>query len=242
MGAPRNDDDAPPLLAAEDVCVSLTGRVRVDRVGFRAEAGSVLAVLGPNGAGKSSLLAALAGVLPHTGTVRVRGQEARTLEARARSMAWVPDEVVLPDEMSLGLALGLDARNPFVETLGLTALVPARASEVSRGEAKRAQLAAALGSRREVLLLDEPFGALDPRQLRELLPVFREATRERAVVVTVHQMRTAELIADRILLLVGGRPIAHGTLDELRARVEMPGASLDRVFLALLDREAPRAA
>lgn len=241
MSDPRNAD-APPLLAAVDVSVSLGGRARVDRVGLGVGRGSVLVVLGPNGAGKSSLLAALAGVLPHTGRVSLRGEAATTLEARARSIAWMPDEIVLPDEMSLGLALGLHAGNPFVAKLGLESLVPARASEVSRGEAKRAQLAAALGSAREVLLLDEPFGALDPRQLRELLPVFREATRERAVVVTVHQMKTAELIADQILLLVSGRAIAHGTLETLRARAELPGASLDEVFLALLDAEARRAA
>jgi ABC-type multidrug transport system ATPase subunit len=149
----------------------------------------------------------------------------------------MPDDVLLPQEASLGDALGLSRDDALVGTLELSSLLSARATEVSKGEAKRAQLAATLKLGRPVVLLDEPFGAFDPRQLRALLPLFRGAVAEVAVVVTVHQMRTAEIVADRLLLLSGGRAIAFGTLDELRARIDAPRASLDDIFLRLLDAE-----
>jgi ABC-type multidrug transport system ATPase subunit len=115
-------------------------------------------------------------------------------------------------------------------------LLSRRAHEVSRGELKRAQLCACLLEPKPVLLLDEPFAAFDPRQLRALLPAFEAAVSERVTLVTVNQMSTAELVAARILLLSEGSVVALGTPRELRASVAMPDAPFDDVFLALLER------
>jgi ABC-type multidrug transport system ATPase subunit len=153
----------------------------------------------------------------------------------------MPEADVLPEEATLGTALGLAARDGLVETFGLGPLLDARATEVSRGEAKRAQLCAALRLGRPIALLDEPFAAFDPLQLRRLLPQFRAAVRGAGVLVTVHQMRTAELVADRLLLLCEGRAIACGTPEELRRRAGAESAALDEVFLRLLDQEEGRA-
>jgi ABC-type multidrug transport system ATPase subunit len=114
-------------------------------------------------------------------------------------------------------------------------LLGVRGNELSRGEQKRCQLCAALDVERPVIVLDEPLGAFDPRQLRSLLPVLREAATTRAIALTVHQMRSAELVADRIVLLAGGRLIATGTAAELRAQAGLADTPFDDVFLALLD-------
>jgi ABC-type multidrug transport system ATPase subunit len=86
-----------------------------------------------------------------------------------------------------------------------------------------------------LLLLDEPFGALDPLQVREVVPIVREACAERAVLVTIHQLSLAERIADRIALLSAGEWVAVGTAAELRTRAGLsPSAALDDVFVSLL--------
>ncbi len=221
------------------------GGLEVDAVGarfglasatLRARPGELVAVVGPNGAGKTTLLECIAGLRPTTrGAVRWHGRELRSQRDRASVLAYMPDELVLPDEMSLVLALGIDRAAPSVAALDVGALLDARGREVSRGEAKRVQLAAALATDRPLLLLDEPFGAFDPRQLRAVLPAVRDAARGRTLLVTVHQMRTAELVADRVVLLAGGRAIADGTVPELRARAALPDAPFDDVFLALLE-------
>jgi ABC-2 type transport system ATP-binding protein len=204
-----------------------------------AARGEVVAIVGPNGAGKTTLLECIAGLrMIEAGTVRWSDQALRSLRDRARVLAYMPDELALPDEMSVALALGLMRDAASVTALDVGRLLHARGRELSRGEAKRVQLAGALAVDRPLLLLDEPFGAFDPRQLRALLPSFRELVRARAVLVTVHQMRTAELIADRVVLLAGGRVVADGTVGELRARAGLPDAPFDDVFLALLEDAA----
>lgn len=230
--------ELPALLEVRGLTATAGGRVVLSGVSFEARAGEVVGVLGPNGSGKTTLLEALAGLRPAAGEVRVGGQPLTRFEQRLPLLSYLPDEVLLPEEVSLGTALALRASTPLVERLGVAPLLAARATEVSRGESRRAQLCAALGLARPLVLLDEPFATFDPRQLRELLPIFRHAVGTRTVLVTIHQLRTAELAADRLLLLAGGRQVAFGTLAALRVLAKLPGAPLDEVFLALLGEDA----
>jgi ABC-2 type transport system ATP-binding protein len=214
----------------------LPARFGVENVTLRARRGEIVAIVGPNGAGKTTLLECVAGLRETTaGAVRWDGHTLASVRDRARVLAYMPDELVLPSEMPIARALGLEATASPARALEVEALLAARGGELSRGEAKRVQLAAALAAERPLLLLDEPFGAFDPRQLRSLLPIVRDASQRRALLVTVHQMRTAELVADRIVLLASGRVVADGTVGELRAREELPDAPFDDVFLALLE-------
>jgi ABC-2 type transport system ATP-binding protein len=181
------------------------------------------------------LLECIVGLRPARGTVRFDGRELRALADRARALSYMRDELVLPHELSVALALGIDPRSPLAAKLEIAGLLAVRGSELSRGEQKRCQLCAAIDLERPVVVLDEPLGAFDPRQLRALLPLLRDVAQTRAILLTVHQMRSAELIADRIVMLAGGRVIASGTVAELRARAGLSSSPFDDVFLALLD-------
>jgi ABC-2 type transport system ATP-binding protein len=211
------------------------GRTVLSEVAFAAAVGEIVAIVGPNGAGKTTLLECIAGLRPARGEVRFDGTPLRTFADRARVLSYMPDELVLPNEMSVALALGIAPQSPFASRLEIASLLGARGSQLSRGEQKRCQLCALFDIARPVILLDEPLGAFDPRQLRTLLPVLREIAKQHAVVLTVHQMRTAELVADRIVMLAGGQIIASGTVAELRQRAGLADAPFDDVFLALLD-------
>jgi ABC-type multidrug transport system ATPase subunit len=210
-------------------------RVLLEAVTVEVARGETLAVVGPNGAGKTTLLECVVGLRSHVGSVRYAGAEWRSVAQRAHCIAYMADELRLPDEIDAGSALLIDEQSPWVDALRVRPLLLRAGRQLSRGEEKRVQLCAALSLRRPVLVLDEPFAALDPRQLRELMPIFREATRDAATLVTVHQMRTAELVSDRLLLLSEGRVVALGTAAELRARTGLPNAAFEEVFLALLD-------
>jgi ABC-type multidrug transport system ATPase subunit len=213
-------------------------RVLLDAISFSVAQGETLAVVGPNGAGKTTLLDCIAGLRSHTGTVRYAGTCWQSVARRAPFVAYMPDELRLPEELDVRTALLLDAQSPWIDALHARVLISQAGHQLSRGEGKRVQLCAALSLDRPVLILDEPFAALDPRQLRDLLPVFRAATRNAATLVTVHQMRTAELVADQLLLLSEGHVVAHGTAQELRTRTGLLEAPFEDVFLALLDRGA----
>ena len=198
------------MLEAREVSVRAGARTIVDRASLTVRAGEVLALIGPNGAGKTTFLEAILGLVPST--ARSMKWSGRTLDSfadRARTFAYVPDEAVLPEEVSVATAI-FDA--PFDD-----ALRARPAGTLSRGEAKRAWLALAFHAERPVLVLDEPFGVFDPLQLDDVLASIRQATKRGcAVVVSIHQIAIAEKIADRVTLLAAGKVVADGTLADVR--------------------------
>jgi ABC-2 type transport system ATP-binding protein len=212
---------------------SREGRSLVDDVSFDARPGEILAVLGPNGAGKTTLLEAVAGLRPCEGTVRHEGRALDGFRARAQTFAFMPDDAVLPEEMSVELFL----RGEHGSSLGLERIWSRSPGRLSRGEAKRVWLAWALAQERPVTILDEPFGAFDPLELDRIIAVVQgHARRGGAVIASIHQMSTAMRVADRIALLAAGRLVAEGTLDELRARAgTREDASLEDVFRAVIE-------
>src|SRR5512140_450352 len=226
------------MLEVDGLHVRRGKRVVNDRIAFTTATNQVLVIVGPNGAGKTTLLDAIAGLVPASGSVRFRGLELHGLRDRARVISYMPDDLVLPEEMSISRSLGLTSDAANVAVLGVAALLDRRGNALSRGEAKRCQLAAALAMPRPVVLLDEPLGAFDPRQLRDVIPVVRAAASDRTIILTVHQLRTAELIADRVLLLSEGRVLASGSVAELRERAGLPEGPFDEVFIALLGERA----
>ncbi|MBV8543984.1 MAG: ABC transporter ATP-binding protein, partial [Acidobacteria bacterium] len=114
--------------------------------------------------------------------------------------------------------------------LDLVALQHATVKSLSKGEAKRLDIAIGLAAPRTVLLLDEPFDGLDLRQTRQVMEVLRrDAANGRTLVLSIHQLSDAARVCDRFLLLDHGRSVAEGTLDELTSGV----GGLEEVFLAL---------
>jgi ABC-2 type transport system ATP-binding protein len=224
------------------------GREVLRDVSFRLAPGEVVAVIGPNGAGKTTLLEAVVGIQPvERGQVTVAGRPIRSLADRSRLFSYMPDDAEPPAEVRVGavLAHAIHYGRPapglveeLTDRLSLAALSEARSGDLSRGERRRLSLFCALGTSRPVAILDEPLGAFDPLQLLGITDLLRERARDGvALLLSIHQMSDAEKIADRVLLLDAGQAVALGTLDELRARVGSPAASLEQVFLALLRGE-----
>lgn len=209
---------------------------------FEAFGGEVLGLLGPNGAGKSTILACLAGLLPaDAGDVRLDGRPLPPARRRD-ALFYLPDGVRPWDDqpvdwvLDFGVALagGADWRGEVAESLGIGPLRGRRMGALSKGQRRRVLVALALSAPHPVLLMDEPFDGLDLRQTREAIALFRRvAAGGRALVVSIHSMRDAARLCDRLVLVSDGRAEAEGTPDELRARAGLPGADLEEVFLAL---------
>lgn len=169
-----------------------------------------IALVGPSGAGKSSLLRGLAG-LSSLGEVRVRGvaweDGAVRVPAWERGVGLVPQEAALFPHATVQQNItwscpGADPR-PLAEALGLTALLLRKPRNLSGGERQRVALARALLAARALLLLDEPFSALD-RARREVVARFVDAwAAERAlpVVLVSHDAREVEALADEVFEL-----------------------------------------
>ncbi len=213
------------MLSVVELCgirVAHGERTVLDVPALDVRQGEILAIIGPNGAGKSTLLRVL-GLLeaPAAGEVRFRGARvtARDGLALRRRMASVFQEPLLADAtVHDNVALGLRFRGVagrqiglrvkiWLERFGIAHLALRQARTLSGGEAQRAALARALVVEPEVLLLDEPFSALDPPTREDLInDLGRILSEERTTAVLVtHDRAEAMVLGDRVGVLMGGR-------------------------------------
>jgi cobalamin transport system ATP-binding protein len=227
-----------PSLALEvrDLSVELGGRPIVTGVRLEVPAGAWVCVIGPNGAGKTTLVHAIAGLLRHSGSVRLWGRSTGDLgrRERARTVAVVPQLPVIPEGVTveqyvllgrtphLGLLAAegprdLEAVASALERLDLSWAAHRRLETLSGGELRRVVLARALAQEAPLLLLDEPTTGLDlGQQLRvlELVDDLRVAG-GLTVIATMHDLTLAGRFAQRFALLSAGRLVAEGTRAEV---------------------------
>jgi ABC-2 type transport system ATP-binding protein len=220
-----------PALVVSQLSARRGDRTVLERVSFTANASEILGVIGPNGAGKTTLFECIAGVLPYTdGSVRAQGR-----------LFYVPDAIRPWPDQTVRWSLELNARifgadvdRALIDALGLGALLEQRVHALSKGEAKRMNIALGLSVPDAVILLDEPFDGLDLRQTRAAAELLREyRTRAHALVVSIHQLSDAARVCDRFFLLDHGRGVAEGALDDLQQQSGVRGGALEDVFLAL---------
>jgi heme ABC exporter ATP-binding subunit CcmA len=219
--------DGEALLAARGLRRSF-GRVRVlHDLDLTLASGEALAVAGPNGAGKSTLLRLLAGLMrPSAGEVRVLGRPLQGDAAEARrAIGLLSHHSLLYDDLTLaenlafaarlyGLPRPADAARAALEAAGLAARADDTPRRLSRGLLQRAAIARALLHRPRVLLLDEPFTALDAASAERLRGAL-EARRAEGLglVIVTHHLAEVWDLATRVAVLVEGRWVC----DEPRA-------------------------
>ena len=189
---------------------------------FQVEPGACLALLGRNGAGKTTLLRILAGLLrPARGAISIFGEDARRRETRRR-IGVLGHGIAIYDELSafenlrlFGRLYGLpDPRKSAMEWLertGLERVKDGLVREFSRGMRQRLAVARAFLHDPGVLLLDEPFTALDDRAIAILQTLLRQALADgRTIVTSTHQLREALELATQVALINRGRLAYHG--------------------------------
>jgi ABC-2 type transport system ATP-binding protein len=203
----------------------------LDGVGFTVAPGSMFGFCGSNGAGKTTTMRIAMGLLrADAGEVRWRG---RLLDQDVRRrIGYLPEERGLYPKMKVGEQVAYFARlhgleaaaarraaEEWTERLGLAARRGDAVEKLSLGNQQRVQLAAALVSKPEVLILDEPFSGLDPIGVDSLAEALLGQVREGVpVVFSSHQLDLVERLCDSVGILARGRMVATGTVDELRRR------------------------
>jgi ABC-type Fe3+/spermidine/putrescine transport system ATPase subunit len=226
---------AQDFLALRDIVVQHGDKTVLEIPGLDIAKGEVVCLLGPNGAGKTTLLKVI-GLLhvPDTGTIRLGGSQlnpASSLDARRRVAMVFQEPLLLNGTVYQNAALGLKLRGvddqtirhrlaPWLERLGIASLAGRAVRTLSGGEAQRTSLARALVLEPEVLLLDEPFSALDPTSREALLLDFQEIVRENGIttIIVTHDREEAFMLGDRIGVLIGGRLLQIGQRDEVFSR------------------------
>lgn len=222
------------LIRIRDLVIRRNGRDALRTDSLDIQRGETLTIVGPNGAGKSTLLLALARLLkPSRGEIIYDGKSQKQwdeLEYR-RQISFVFQSPLLMDmTVEQNVALGLKFRGTpkdeiservgkWMKQLGVESLSKRRAVQLSGGEAQRVSLARAFVLEPELLLLDEPFSALDPptrTKLFEDLSALLKESHRTAVFVT-HHLNEATKLSHRIAVIVGGRLRQVGTAKQIKS-------------------------
>jgi len=223
------------MIEIRNLLIQRNGRdvLRIDSLDIKH--GETLAVVGPNGAGKSTLLLALARLLkPSNGGVIFNGSQLARfddLEYRRKISFVFQDPLLLDMTVEQNIALGLKFRNTpreefqarvwkWIKQLGIESLAKRRASQLSGGEAQRVSLARAFVLEPELLLLDEPFAALDPPTRVKLLQDLSALLVEdhRTAVFVTHNLNEAAKLSHRVAVIVDGMLRQVGTAKQIKSQ------------------------
>jgi ABC-2 type transport system ATP-binding protein len=205
------------------------GKVQaLDGVDLDIHAGELLAVLGPNGAGKTTAIGLLLGLVgADAGEATLFGQSPQQLAARRRigvmlQSAGIPDTLQVGELLALTRSYYATPRSvaDCVAMAGLDGLLQRRYGKLSGGQQRRVQFALAICGRPQLLFLDEPTTGLDIEARQTLWRAIRELVAQGCgVLLTTHYLEEAEALADRVVVVNGGRVIAQGSVQAIRAHV-----------------------
>ena len=244
---------AEPLLRVEKLVRRFGGIVATDHVSLDVQQGELHAIIGPNGAGKTTLISQLTGqLLPHGGSIQLAGRDITRVPAYRRSTLGLArsfqitsllldftaaDNVALAAQAHDGhsfhfwgnarkIAHLRNAAQAALDRVGLGPRADVLVSRLSHGEQRELELAVALATRPQLLLLDEPMAGLGVTESARMVKLLQELRREVSIVLVEHDMDAVFALADRISVLVYGRVIASGTPAEIRQNEEVKRAYL----------------
>lgn len=243
-------DPCLPAIEVADLTQRFGAVLAVDRLSLSIPAGVFYGIVGPNGAGKTTMLMAVCGLRePTSGCIKIAGHDLRTdREAALAQLGIMMDGLSLPERLTgteilrysaglRGLDDGWRARaGDLLEILGLDAVPRTLIVEYSTGMRKKINLALALLHRPRVLVLDEPFEAIDPVSAHSIEQVLRQyVDGGGTVVLSSHIMDFVERNCRRVAVVAGGRVLAEGPVEEVTA-----GSTLNERFVELVGADPVR--
>ena len=244
---------ADPLLRVENLIRRFGGILATDNLSLEVAPGELHAIIGPNGAGKTTLISQLTGQLaPNSGSIHFAGRDVTHVPAYRRSALGLArsfqitsllkdftaiDNVALAAQAHDGHSFRFwgaarkekhlrDAARASLQRVGLAARADVPVSELSHGEQRELELAVALATKPQLLLLDEPMAGLGVTESTRMVGLLKELRREVTIVLVEHDMEAVFALADRITVLVYGRVIACDTPDAIRNNEEVKRAYL----------------
>jgi branched-chain amino acid transport system ATP-binding protein len=247
------------LLELIDVTKRFGGLPAVDDLSLTVQQGEVLGVIGPNGAGKSTVVGLIAGALaPTAGLVRYRGREITGLPAHSRSRLGIARtfQITQPfvgldirENVLIGALFGrqrlrrsaaMRVADEVLARVGLSGKAALKGDELTTADRKRLELARALATGPELLLLDEVMAGLTPVEIGEAVALIREINRGGVTVVVIeHVMRAITGVSDRVLVMHHGRKIAEDAPSKVLSDPKVIEAYLGSRYASRQRSEGP---
>ncbi|BAB04910.1 ABC transporter ATP-binding protein [Halalkalibacterium halodurans] len=241
------------------VVEGLTGGYRPNKpvlhdLHLKIRANELVGLIGLNGAGKSTTIKHILGLMePHKGSVMINGNTITTdRETYRRSLAYIPETPILYEELTLwehmeltALAYGIERKafeersKLLLDEFRMTKMKHWYPSHFSKGMRQKVMIICAFLIDPPVYIVDEPIVGLDPIGIQSFLQLL--ATKKKngaAVLMSTHILATAERYCDRFIILNRGRIVLEGTLESMRAELNMPDATLDDIYIEMTKEES----
>ena len=228
------------VVEVSNVVKSYADKVAVKDLSFSVAQNEIFGLIGPNGAGKTTTIRMMMDIIkPDSGEVKILGE--KLTEASKNRLGYLPEERGLYKELSvidtiiyLASLKGMDKNSAEERADGLlnqTGMLPHKGKkieELSRGMGQIIQFIVTIIHDPELIVLDEPFGGLDPVNTELLKRIFIDLrNRGKAVILSTHQMNQVEELCDRILMIDNGRSVLQGNLTEIRAKYKSNSVIVD---------------
>ncbi|TXR48057.1 LPS export ABC transporter ATP-binding protein [Phyllobacterium endophyticum] len=236
---PKAADEKKGTLIARGITKSYNGRQVVNGVTFGVRAGEAVGILGPNGAGKTTCFYMVTGLVPvDKGTIEIDGFDVTTMPMYRRSRLGIG---YLPQEASIFRGLSVENNikavlevvvkdrskraqelDSLLEEFHIAHLRKAPALSLSGGERRRLEIARALASRPNFMLLDEPFAGVDPIAVADIQQLVRHLTdRGIGVLITDHNVRETLKLINRAYIIHAGQVLTHGPPNDIIANEDV---------------------
>ncbi len=223
----------------------------IKHINAQLDPGEVVSLIGLNGAGKSTLLKTILGLIqPLEGEVLLNGISLLDDQmSYAGSIGYIPETPILYEELTLRehlemVALGyqlpldliMERAQPMLEKFRLADKLDWFPTHFSKGMKQKVMIICAFVTDATIFIIDEPFLGLDPVGIQDLMNLMRQRAKTGATILfTTHVLSMADQLADRYLLMRSGEIVADGNLSQLQEQFELPGATMDEIYLKLAE-------
>ncbi|EAE0611974.1 ABC transporter ATP-binding protein [Listeria monocytogenes] len=241
------------LVEVEHLTGGYTKRPVLKDISFAIEEKQIVGLIGLNGAGKSTTIKHITGLMhPKQGTIKINGHQlVEDTETYRKQFSYIPETPVLYEELTLkehleltGMAYGiseeeLQARmKPLLKEFRLEKKLNWFPAHFSKGMKQKVMIMSVFLIEPKLYIIDEPFVGLDPLGIQSLLNWMDEMRSKGAsILMSTHILATAEKYCDTFIIIHQGEIRAEGTLKDLQTNFEMPGASLDEIYIQLTKEE-----
>lgn len=241
------------LLEINQVTGGYTRNPVLKNVSFTVNRNEIVGLIGLNGAGKSTTIKHVIGLMePHKGDIKINGRTfLEGKEEYRKQFTFVPETPILYDELTLeehlrltAMAYGLEEKeyeqriDALLKEFRMSKRLKWFPAHFSKGMKQKVMIMCAFLVQPSLYIVDEPFVGLDPLGIQSLLDLMDKMKGNGAgILMSTHILATAERYCDRFVILHNGEVRAHGTLEELRDQFQMPGATLDDLYIQLTKEE-----
>ena len=242
-----------PLLEVEHLTGGYTKKPVLNDVSFNIEKNQIIGLIGLNGAGKSTTIKHIIGLMePKKGTVQINQKQLKqSPDEYRKQFSYIPETPILYEELTLeehlkltAMAYGLNEENyleravPLLKEFRLDKKLKWFPAHFSKGMKQKVMIMCAFLVEPSLYIIDEPFVGLDPLGIQSLLDLMKRMREKGAgILMSTHILATAERYCDSFIILHNGEVRAKGTLNQLQEEFQMPGATLDDLYIQLTKEE-----